>query len=110
LCCTRSQLFLCGGIATNNRTGVSIISETIGGNDITYWARFRVNVTLQVNLVTDNAIAAIFDSSYRVVVDSTDRYSSNMTTTLQPGVYFLLFSTESSIPFLFTWQLTLSKV
>jgi len=29
------------GIATKNRTGVSSISESIGGDDITDWARFR---------------------------------------------------------------------
>jgi hypothetical protein len=58
----------------------------------------------------DSAIAAIVNSSRSVVVDSSDGYSSNLATTLQPGVYFLEFSTESSIPSLFTLQLTLSKV
>jgi hypothetical protein len=43
------------GIATKNRTGVSSISETIGGDDITDWARFRVKVPVQVNLVMDSA-------------------------------------------------------
>jgi hypothetical protein len=98
------------GIATKNRTGVSSISESIGGDDITDWARFKVNVPVQVNLVTDNAIAAIVNSSRSVVVDSSDGYSSNLTATLQPGVYFLQFSTESSIPSLFTSQLTLTQV
>jgi len=32
------------GIASKNRTGISSISETIGGDDITDWARFRVKV------------------------------------------------------------------
>lgn len=98
------------GIASKNRTGVSTISESIGGDDITDWARFKVKVPVQVNLVTDNAIAAIVNSSYRVVVDSSDGYSSNLTTTLQPGIYYLQFSTESSIPSLFASQLTLTKV
>ena len=93
------------GIVTKNRTEASSISETIGGNNITDWARFRVNVPVQVNLVTNNAIAAIVNSSYRVVVDSSDGYSSNLTITLQRGVYFLQFSTESSLPSLFTSQL-----
>jgi hypothetical protein len=58
------------GIATKNRTHrSSSISESIGGDDITDWARFQVNVPVQVNLVTDNAIVAIVDSSYRVVVN-----------------------------------------
>ena|SRR4028119_658882 len=91
-------------------TGVSSISESIGGDDITDWARFRVNVPMQVNWVTDNALVAIVDSSYRVVVDSSDGYSSNLTVTLQPGVYFLQFSTESSLTTVFTSQLTLTKV
>lgn len=98
------------GDASKNRTGVSTISESIGGDDITDWARFRVNVPVQVNLVTDNAIAAIVNSSRSVVVDSSDGYSSNLTATLEPGVYFLQFSTESSIPSLFTSQLTLTQV
>jgi len=60
------------GIATKNRTGVSSISETVGGDDITDRGRFRVKVPVQVNLVTDNAIAAIVSSSRSVVVDSSD--------------------------------------
>jgi hypothetical protein len=79
-------------------------------DDITDRARFRVKVPVQVNLVRDNAIAAIVNSSYRVVVDSSGGYSSNLTTTLQPRVYFLLLSTESSTTALFTSQLTLTKV
>jgi hypothetical protein len=34
------------GIATKNRTGVSSISETIGGDEITHWAKFRLKVTV----------------------------------------------------------------
>ncbi|MEG3920718.1 hypothetical protein QUA07_16510 [Microcoleus sp. T3_A4] len=98
------------GATSKNSSGVSTISESIGGDDITDWARFRVKVPVQVNLVTDNAIAAIVNSSRSVVVDSSDGYSSNLTTTLGPGVYFLQFSTESSIPSLFTSQLTLTQV
>ncbi|MEG4007731.1 hypothetical protein QUA41_17740 [Microcoleus sp. Pol11C1] len=98
------------GTASKNSTGVSTIAESIGGDDITDWARFRVNVPVQVNLVTDNAIAAIVNSSRSVVVDSSDGYSSNLTTALEQGVYFLQFSTESSIPALFTSKLTLTEV
>lgn len=98
------------GATSKNRSGVSTISESIGGDDITDWARFRVKVPVQVNLITDSAIAAIVNSSQSVVVDSNDGYSSNLTTTLEPGVYFLQFSTESSIPSLFTSQLTLTQV
>ena len=98
------------GIASKNRTEVSSISETIGGDDITDWARFRVNVPVQVNLVTDSATAAIVNSSRSAVVDSSYGYSSNLTAALQPGIYFLQFSTESSIPSLFTAQLTLIQV
>lgn len=94
---------------SKNRSGVSTISESIGGDDITDWARFRVSVPVQVNLVTVNAIAAIVNSSYRVVVDSSDGYSSNLTTTLEPGVYFIQFSSESSIGSLFTSKLTLTE-
>lgn len=98
------------GDASKNRTGVSTIFEKIGGDDITDWARFRVNFPVRVNLVTDNAIAAIVNSSGSVVVDSSDGYSSNLSATLQPGAYFLQFSTESSIPSLFSSQLTLTKI
>lgn len=98
------------GATSKNRSGVSTITESIGGDDITDWARFRVNVPVQVNLVTDSAIAAVVNSSYRVVVDSSDGYSSKLTAALEPGVYFLQFSTESSIGSLFASQLTLTEV
>jgi hypothetical protein len=64
-----------GGMASKNRTGVASISETIGGNDMTDWARFRANVPVQINLVTNTAITAIVNSSRNTVVDS-----SNLTT------------------------------
>jgi hypothetical protein len=98
------------GIASKNRTGVSSISETIGGDDITDWARFKVNVPVQASLMTQGAIVGILNSSNRVVVSSGDGYSSELSTILEPGVYFLQFSTESSIPYTFTSQLTLTKV
>ena len=98
------------GIATKNRTEVSSISETIGGDDITDWARFKVNVPVQVSLMTQDAIVGILNSSNRVVVSSGDGYSSELSTILEPGVYFLQFSTESSVPHTFTSQLTLTKV
>lgn len=99
-----------GIIDNNNGTPTSTINETIGGDDVTDWARFRVNFAVSVNLVTDNAIAAIVNSNGSVVVDSSDGYSSNLTTILQPGVYFLQFSSESSIPSLFASELTLTEV
>ena len=68
------------GMATKNPIGVSSISENIGGEDITDLARFRANVPVQVNLVTDSVIAAIVNSSRSVVVNSSDGYSSNLTT------------------------------
>lgn len=98
------------GIIDNNGTPTSTINETIGGDDVTDWARFRVNFPVQVNLVTDNAIAAIVNSSNSVVVDSSDGYSSNLTATLQPGVYFLQFSSESSVASLFMSELSLTKI
>ena len=97
------------GATSKNRTGVSTITESIGGDDITDWARFKVSVPVQVNLITDNAIAAIVNSSRSVVVDSSDGYSSNLTATLEPGIYFLQFSSESSIGSLFTSKLTLTE-
>jgi len=98
------------GIVTRNRTEVSSISETIGGDDITDWARFKVNVPVQASLMTQDAIVGILNSSNRVVVSSGDGYSSELFTILEPGVYFLQFSTESSVPYTFTSQLTLTKV
>jgi len=98
------------GIATKNNTGISSISETIGGDDITDWARFKVNVPVQASLMTQDAIVGILNSSNRVVVSSGDGYSSELSTILEPGVYFLQFSSESSIPHTFTSQLTLTKV
>ena len=98
------------GIVNNNRTATSTINETIGGDDVTDWAKFKVNVAVRVNLDTDNAIAAIVNSNRSVVVNSDDGYSSNLTAILQPGIYFLQFSSESSVASLFTSQLTLAKV
>ena len=98
------------GIVTKNNTGISSISETIGGDDITDWARFKVNVPVQASLMTQDAIVGILNSSNRVVVSSGDAYSSELFTILEPGVYFLQFSSESSIPYTFTSQLTLTQV
>ena len=98
------------GIVTRNRTEVSSIFETIGGDDITDWARFKVNFPVQASLMTQDAIVGILNSSNRVVVSSGDAYSSELSTILEPGVYFLQFSTESSVPYTFTSQLTLTKV
>jgi len=98
------------GIVTKNNTGISSISETIGGDDITDWARFKVNVPVQASLMTQDAIVGILNSSNRVVVSSGDAYSSELFTILEPGVYFLQFSSESSIPYTFTSQLTLTRV
>lgn len=98
------------GDVSKNRTEVSSIIETIGGDDITDWARFKVNVPVQASLMTQDAIAGILNSSNRVVVSSGDGYSSELSTILEPGVYFLQFSTESSIPYTFTSQLTLTLV
>lgn len=98
------------GIASKNRIEVSSISETIGGDDITDWARFRVKVPVQASLMTQDAIAAIVNSSNRVVVSSSDGYSSELSAILEPGVYFLQFSSESSVPYTFTSQLTLTEV
>lgn len=98
------------GIASKNRTEVSSIVESIGGDDITDWARFKVNAPVQASLMTQDAIAGILNSSNRVVVSSGDAYSSELSTILEPGVYFLQFSTESSIPYSFTSQLTLTLV
>jgi hypothetical protein len=98
------------GIASKNGTEVSSIYETIGGDDITDWARFKVNVPVQASLMTQDAIVGILNSSNRVVVSSEDAYSSELSTILEPGVYFLQFSTESSIPYVFTSQLSLTKI
>ena len=98
------------GVASKNNTGVSSISETIGGDDITDWARFKVKVPVQASLMTQDAIVGILNSSNRVVVSSGDGYSSELSTILEPGVYFLQFSTESSVPYTFTSQLTLTRV
>ena len=98
------------GDVSKNRTEVSSIIETIGGDDITDWARFKVNVPVEARLMTQDAIVGILNSSNRVVVSSGDAYSSELSTILEPGVYFLQFSTESSIPYTFTSQLTLTLV
>jgi hypothetical protein len=98
------------GIASKNRTEVSSIFETIGGDDITDWARFKVKVPVQASFITQDAIVGILNSSNRVVESSGDGYSSELSTILEPGVYFLQFSSESSISYTFTSQLTLTKV
>ena len=64
------------------RTALEFRISDIGGNDITEWARFQVNVPVQVNLVMDNTIPVIVSSSCSVVVNSRDGYSSNLTATL----------------------------
>jgi hypothetical protein len=78
------------------------ITEKIGGDDVSDWVKLDIRQTAYIELTTQNAIAEIVNARNRVVVGSDDAYESKLTATLQPGTYYLHFSSESSLSEIFT--------
>jgi hypothetical protein len=88
--------------------GIITIRETIGGDEVSDYASFVLHRAGTVQIQTLGAIVQLLGSSGSVaIIDSSDAYESTLSAALQPGRYFLGFSSESSTPVFFTSQVTL---
>ena len=92
------------GVVSSGGNGIRI-SETIGGDDVSDYAKFQLTKDTTITLTTRDAIAQIINSKGMVVGDSYDSYNSTITVTLKQGIYSLGYSTESSTESIFTSEL-----
>lgn len=83
------------------------ITESIGGDDVSDYARFSLSKAATVRIETEGAIAQLLNSKGMVVADSSDGYESLLTANLKRGTYYLGFSSESSIAQAFTASIAL---
>ncbi|MEY2831458.1 MAG: hypothetical protein RLZZ574_716 [Cyanobacteriota bacterium] len=82
------------------------ITEAIGGDDVSDYAKFSLSATSDIKLETNNAIAQIINYKGQVVIDSSDSYDSVLEGHLAAGTYYIGFSTESSTVGSFTSSLS----
>jgi hypothetical protein len=94
-----------GTVSPKSNTGITI-NETIGGDDYSDYIRFRITKSLTISIDTEGAIAQLINSQGQVVVDSSDGYNSNLTAQLEAGIYYIGFSSESSILEMFNSQIS----
>lgn len=83
------------------------ITESIGGDDVSDYARFNLSKAATVRIETEEAIAQLLNSKGMVVADSSDGYESLLSANLKRGTYYLGFSSESSIAQAFTASIVL---
>jgi hypothetical protein len=86
-------------------SGIKIQDELGEGKDLSDMISFRITgkVPQAVRIQTEGAIAELIYKK-QVVIGSDDGYSSNLSTTLTKGTYYLKFSSEGSTPEPFTSQ------
>lgn len=89
--------------------GASYITETIGGDDVSDYVQFNLDESSYLNFYHNNAIAQILDENQQVIIGSDDGYSGNLQAYLDPGNYYIGFSSESSTSDLFTASIYLSN-
>jgi hypothetical protein len=95
------------GQVTHSDSLVGIkITESIGGDDVSDYAKFSLSATSDIRLETNNAIAQIINYKGQVVIDSSDSYDSVLEGHLAAGTYYIGFSTESSTSETFTSSLS----
>ncbi|MCT7992535.1 hypothetical protein [Laspinema olomoucense] len=88
-----------GEISGSDHSGYSEIIETIGGDDVVDFFTFHLAMPATLRLTTNNAIAALLNEQANSVIwDFNDAYQSEGTIRLNPGTYYLQYSTESSMP------------
>lgn len=93
-----------GIVSAQPSAGISI-REGIGGDDVSDWVKFSVTKTRTVQIQTGGAIVELVKKN-AVVAGSDDGYSSNFTSQLTRGTYYLHFSSESSTLEAFTSAVT----
>lgn len=81
--------------------GISI-TETIGGDDVSDYAKFSLNESSKIRLDTIGAISQIINYKGLVVADLSDSYNSTIDANLTPGTYYIGFKCESSLSSTFT--------
>lgn len=90
-----------GQVIRNDSIGIKI-TETIGGDDFSDYAKFSLLEASNIRLNTTGAIAQIINYQGSVVIDSSDSYSSLLEKNLTAGTYYIGFSSESSTVGTFT--------
>jgi hypothetical protein len=94
-----------GQVVRNDSIGIKI-TETIGGDDVSDYAKFSLSEASSIRLNTQGAIAQIINYQGSVVIDSSDSYSSVLEKNLTAGTYYIGFSSESSTVGTFTSSLS----
>jgi hypothetical protein len=94
-----------GQVVRNDSIGIKI-TETIGGDDVSDYAKFSLSEASNIRLNTTGAIAQIINYQGSVVIDSSDSYSSVLEKNLTAGTYYIGFSSESSTVGSFTSSLS----
>lgn len=94
-----------GQVIRNDSIGIKI-TETIGGEDVSDYAKFSLSEASNIRLNTTGAIAQIINYQGSVVIDSSDSYSSVLEKNLAAGTYYIGFSSESSTVGTFTSSLS----
>ena len=89
--------------------GASYITEFIGGDDVSDYIQFSLDESSYLNFYHNNAIAQILDENQQVIIGSNDGYSGNLQAYLDPGNYYIGFSSESSESELFNASIYLSN-
>lgn len=94
-----------GQVIRNDSIGIKI-TETIGGDDFSDYAKFSLSEVSNIRLNTTGAIAQIINYKGSVVIDSSDTYDSVLEKNLTAGTYYIGFSSESSTVGTFTSSLS----
>ena len=89
--------------------GASYITETIGGDDVSDYVQFSLDESSYLNFYHNNAIAQILDENQQVIIGSDDGPNGNLQAYLNPGHYYIGFSSESSISEFFNASIYLSN-
>jgi hypothetical protein len=94
-----------GQVVRNDSMEIKI-TETIGGDDFSDYAKFSLLEASNIRLNTTGAIAQIINYQGSVVIDSSDSYESVLEKNLTAGTYYIGFSSESSTVGTFTSSLS----
>jgi hypothetical protein len=95
-----------GYVYNSAQNGVSQIQSFIGGDDLSQWIKFTLNSPLMITVEHNNVITELVNSNNGVIVNSSGNYEGIFQAQLEPGNYFVHFSSESSIKELFTTNIT----
>lgn len=92
-----------GDLSKTDTPGI-YIEETIGGDEVTDYASFKLDKPTLILVETEGAIFELVNSKNEAVASSDDGYSSSLYVQLNPGTYYLHYSSESSTSEIFKSQ------